>query len=788
MFILSQIINRIGPDFKGGFMVQRKEMKFSFFILFLILIIVPYIFGADTAVTNYNTGAWDDKSVRISFTNLSFTESEFNPGYMIRSNPEGSGFESYTNQHFPDEKRFHKRMITLRGEFFLDENLINTSLSFFIGPTEYPFAFYLNQKLLFRHGSTGKNYQSSIFEATDYQVPEGILNYGNNVNVIWIELYPAFETAPFTFPVLADERSAAKWTFIRSLFNVHFIQCAEILGVFIGLFFLIRSFSRKFHDKEYLYFSLMCLFFSFSYFNIFFSNNAANELLNEKITRVCFPAAAMFITMFIREFTGLTHKKNWITLLLIASTAIVCFFTALQTAKEAIYQVFSKITSNIIITPFLIYSIILLVIAYIKNRKNEYLALFTSFAIIVAASLHDLHYFSEGTTPYCWLVPYGYFILIISIFAILAMDEYALFKESVDRTEEIRIKNESMKQVMEKIELVSQNLIKSSAGMEDNIHKAVTVIGDTSGSNKKILQGMVKELSNIENLTKQIALQIDIAGDRIPKAIQSQTSIVEKTNQAVEKLNLQIEKMMDSTIKTNSTAQELSDMAFESKEIVLKSKESMSRIAEYSNFLVEILGKIESIVEESNVLSINTAIESAHAGEIGKGFSIVAFEIREQAVRSKESLEESQIKLRQMSSFIEQGLLLSEKVTALLLSIIEKAGQSAKMVSGISEGMSWQKSESRAIYEGAKRLLKETLSIKELSENEQNENEKLKVSLNSLKISFEEISSNIRTQSESEELVNEAMDKIRNVLLENRKNSAILEETLLLANKRQERT
>jgi methyl-accepting chemotaxis protein len=274
---------------------------------------------------------------------------------------------------------------------------------------------------------------------------------------------------------------------------------------------------------------------------------------------------------------------------------------------------------------------------------------------------------------------------------------------------------------------------------------------------------------------------METAVEKIPKAISNQTAVVEETNRTVASMNVHIDKIQRSTIQTNDIAQELSRIATDSKDIVLKSKNSISQVAENSKFISEVLQNIQEIVEESNFLSINASIESAHAGEAGKGFSILANEIRELANKSRERLEMSQSRLKQMISFINESLMLSEQVTNQLLTIIENTQNSAGMISNITALMTEHKAESNAILEGSGTLLQDTLSIKNMTDEDQLENEKLQKTLQNLKESFEDMANLLRGQTESESNIRDAIDHIKEVLAENLKTIDILKETVMIA-------
>jgi methyl-accepting chemotaxis protein len=505
-----------------------------------------------------------------------------------------------------------------------------------------------------------------------------------------------------------------------------------------------------------------------------------NEVSLEKVSYFSFPMAALFITMFLREFTRLL-KMKWVSFVLVLPASFSSLYILLLNTKSEIDLFFNNYLLNFIIIPLMLLSFILLIIAYIKKRLNKYLIILSAFILNILAGIHDIIYTINYQTPYCWLVPYSCLTLLISIFTVLAMEESSIYAESVKRTREVDRKNASMRAVFNKLEDVSRNLINSSTILKDNISKAALIIDESGVNNNVIYEKLNIQIREIENVTNMITERLEKDADKIPKAVISQTGVVEAINNTLNNMNNHIEKIHMLIIQTDNIARELSKIASNSKEIVQKSRVSIEKVSENSKFISEVLENIQEIVEESNFLSVNASIESSYAGVASEGFSILAGEIKNLANKSKEWLNMSQERLKLMTRSITESTKLSEQVADHLLKIIEKAADSADMIAGVSVHINEHKVEASAIREGTDMLLQETLSIRSMTEEDFAENENLKLTLFTLKKSFIDMTAMLSRHNESQNIIREAIGHIQDVLSDNLNTIDILKEALLMA-------
>lgn len=210
------------------------------------------------------------------------------------------------------------------------------------------------------------------------------------------------------------------------------------------------------------------------------------------------------------------------------------------------------------------------------------------------------------------------------------------------------------------------------------------------GSITKTLYAIIDGLVNNSQRVNQSANAILESSRHIANGAGTQASALQQTSSALEEIASMTRKNAASAQNTNDTNKETNERINKGGGIVGDMTQAMSEIDSSAGEIGNIIKAIEEIAFQTNLLALNAAVEAARAGEAGKGFAVVADEVRNLAGRSAQSARDTAELITSTIDRVKRGTLLTESLNDEFKKIEEGANHVSQLIEEISSATNEQ--------------------------------------------------------------------------------------------------
>ncbi|MDR2730520.1 MAG: methyl-accepting chemotaxis protein [Treponema sp.] len=251
--------------------------------------------------------------------------------------------------------------------------------------------------------------------------------------------------------------------------------------------------------------------------------------------------------------------------------------------------------------------------------------------------------------------------------------------------------------------------------LASNMNETAAAVNEINANIQSIKARVINQSASVSE-THATMEQLTVNIHKLNGHVENQSTHVAQASSAIEEMMANISSVTGTLVNNAGNVKTLREASEVGRSGLQEVATDIQEIAHESEGLLEINAVMENIASQTNLLSMNAAIEAAHAGEAGKGFAVVAAEIRKLAESSSAQSKTIGTVLKKIKNSIDKITQSTENV----LNKFEAIGSSVKIVAdqeeNIRASMEEQTTGSKQVLEGVSEVNEITRQVKSASQ------------------------------------------------------------------------
>jgi len=242
----------------------------------------------------------------------------------------------------------------------------------------------------------------------------------------------------------------------------------------------------------------------------------------------------------------------------------------------------------------------------------------------------------------------------------------------------------------------------STQGIMKEIFQKVDALGDSLTKNAK---------TNLQNgqVIQNDAGVLENSVKHIKETLERQSHELENSARELDQITQTIRETTSNALEMASFAKKVTDSVYNGRQLANQTSLEMDEIAEQVTSIKDAITIIDQIAFQTNILSLNAAVEAATAGEAGKGFAVVAGEVRNLANRSADAAKEIKLLIESASTKANEGKKISDDMTNGYEELNQHINATIQLINNVAEASRYQQNSIEQINKNINSLKENTL-------------------------------------------------------------------------------
>jgi len=558
-------------------------------------------------------------------------------------------------------------------------------LHFLLGRLDAAAEIFLNGTLVARRGSFPPAYVSNANEPGVFLLPSSMLKRDGGDLVALRLFVPSSSTAVGRLAIIGDAEAAHQKGAV-TFFNVGLYALLAALCAFIGVYFLLLWIGKR-SDFTNFWYAVSSLSIAYYFADMGSSVSIVPYALNRALAKACLTVSMTGLVGFFLVYFKV-RRPRWLVPALAALTGLpVAAYLALRGDFSAVNQVFLL---GLLYVQGAIFFIAFVTIRGVLRGDRESIPLLVGVALGVGFGTYDVVHKVAGIEPFAWMQGIGFFFLNLSLFVTLTLRAARLNRELERYTVDVEAKTAQLASYVERIGSVSDSVTVIAERIDADAEGAAAAADKLSAAAERI-GGNAEKQAAVSAESAEAVGRLAEALRSIRQGVDSQAGGIADVAASIQVIANEAEAVAANVGRTAEFARSLDGTAEKGRAAVSGLTDAIERIKETSRGISSIVDAVEDFAERTNLLAMNAAIEAAHSGSAGRGFAVIANEIKGLAGASADRASKIRESVAEISLRIGNGVESNERVRSALGSVAEGAKTASAGIADIVGALSSQR-------------------------------------------------------------------------------------------------
>lgn len=519
--------------------------------------------------------------------------------------------------------------------------------------------------------------------------------------------------------LLVDGKRADTLTYLMPVVVSNVNTTIAVLCFFMGVYFFVGWVPRR-KDRADLFYALSLFFVAVYFMDMGSERIMIGGLMQRAVARASLSISLSFTLLFFVTFFEASHYRLARAFAVVDISVFSVTFIIFHNDDDMVNLLFNFGLLPIFVIIIIAYVIVL---RAARRKSKDAVPILWGLTIGVGFAFYDIAHQVLGLTPFAWLQGLTFFSLNLSVFVSVSLRAARTRRELDAYTAEVSVQRDKLTALIGEASRAASETGAVAVALDGIV---ASVVDDVSSAAEgaRAIDASVRDQQEVLGRAEQSLSGLLDSIATVKAELEAEAASIGRTTRNTASLIDGVGRVGDAVNSTVSFATSLEGLTRGGNDAMAALAASMERVSSASREIRSVVEVVSEFADRTNLLAMNASIEAAHAGSAGKGFAVIAGEIKKLAQASADRSASIAGMVAGIETAVNDGLRQSEEVRRALSSIAGGAGQTASMMAQAAGEASRQREagkaiddESRSLAASAVRMMTEGKRQADLSES-----------------------------------------------------------------------